>query len=210
MLTTCWPKPSLALQLPVDAAPPRAPHTSSSPACIANVQEQPCITVAAKSGRQAGCGGGGGKAMGRLLGRPPSIGQEQCVYTLRRTAATTIRSCAQAHDISTSRCTTATTTRSCVQAHNIYTSCRTTATMTRPRAQAHAIFNVALHDGNKDNKKTAATTPYVDYESNHARAVSYHALPNGSNNNKNGDNAIVFHIASCDGNDDNNKLRHQT
>jgi hypothetical protein len=41
-------------------------------------------------------------------------------------------------------------------------------TTTRPHAQAHTIFNVALHDGNEDNKKTAATTPYVGYEPNSA------------------------------------------
>jgi hypothetical protein len=205
MLTTCWPKPSLALQLPVDAAPLQAPHTSSSPACIANVQEQPRVTVAAKSGGQARCGGGGGKAIGRWFGQPPSIGQAQCIYTSHRTAATTIRSHAQGHNISTSRCTTATMTRPRAQAHDIYTSCRTTAMTTRPCAQAHAIFNIALHNGDKDNKKTAATTPYVDYEPNHAQAVSYHTSPNGNNNNKNGNNAIVFHITARDGDDNNGK-----
>ncbi len=62
----------------------------------------------------------------------------------------------------------------------------------------------------EDNKKTAATIPYVDYVPIHAQAVSYRALRNGNSNNKNGDNAIVFHIALCDGNNNNNKLRHQT
>jgi hypothetical protein len=47
------PKPLLALRLPVNAASPRALRTSSSPAHIANVQERPCVVVAAKSGRQA-------------------------------------------------------------------------------------------------------------------------------------------------------------
>jgi hypothetical protein len=59
-------------------------------------------------------------------------------------------------------------------------------------------------------QETAATTPYVNYEPNHAQAVSYRVSRNGEDNNKNGDNAIVFHIASCDGNDNNNELRHQT
>jgi hypothetical protein len=104
----------------------------------------------------------------------------------------------------------ATTTRPCAQAHDIYTLRRTTATMTRPRAQAHTIFNFALHDGNEDNKNTAATTPYVDYKPNNTQAFSYRALHNGDGNNKNGDNAIVFHVASRDGDDDNNELRHQT
>jgi hypothetical protein len=53
------------------------------------------------------------------------------------------------------------------------------------RARA-ACLHIALHDGNKDNKKTAATTPYVNYEPNSARAVSYHASCNGNDNNKNG------------------------
>jgi hypothetical protein len=55
----------------------------------------------------------------------------------------------------------ATTTRPCAQVHDIYMSRHTTAMTTRPCAQAHAIFNVVSHDGNKDNKKTAATTPYI-------------------------------------------------
>jgi hypothetical protein len=64
----CWPcrpKPSLALQLPVVAAPPRAPRASSSPARIANMQERPHIAVAVKSGGQARRGGSGSKATGR-------------------------------------------------------------------------------------------------------------------------------------------------
>jgi hypothetical protein len=73
----CQPKPSLALQLPVDAAPSRAPHASSSPARIANVQERPRVAVAAKSGGRAGRGGGGGEATGRWFGLPPSVVQEQ-------------------------------------------------------------------------------------------------------------------------------------
>jgi hypothetical protein len=72
-----WPKPFLALQLPVDAAPPKAPCASSSPAHIADVQERHHIAVAAKSGGRAGCGGGGGNATGRWCGLPPSIVQEQ-------------------------------------------------------------------------------------------------------------------------------------
>jgi hypothetical protein len=108
----CQPcRPKLALQLPVDAAPQQALHASSSPAHIANVQEQPCFAVVAKSGGQAGCGGGGSNAIGRWFGWLPSIGQEQCAYMSCRTAATMTRSCAQAHNISTSRRTTATTTR---------------------------------------------------------------------------------------------------
>jgi hypothetical protein len=83
-------------------------------------------------------------------------------------AATTTRSCAQAHDISTSRRTTATMIRPCAQKHNIYTLRGTTAMTTRPCAQGHAIFNVMLRKDNKDNKETAATTPYFDYEPNHA------------------------------------------
>ncbi len=76
----CWPKPLLALQLPVDAAPLQALHASSSPACIANKQEWPCVAVAAKSGGQAGRGGGGSKATGKWFGLPPSVMQEQCVW----------------------------------------------------------------------------------------------------------------------------------
>jgi hypothetical protein len=75
----CLPKPLLALRLPVNAASPRVPRASSSPAHIANVQEWPCAVVAAKSDRQAGHGCGGGKAIGRWFGWPPSIVQEQCV-----------------------------------------------------------------------------------------------------------------------------------
>jgi hypothetical protein len=84
---------------------------------------------------------------------------------------------------------------------------RKTATTTRPCAQAHAIFNIPLHDGNKDNKKMAATTPYVDYKPNSARAVSYPALRNGNNNNKIGNNAIVFYIALHNGNNDSKLTR---
>jgi hypothetical protein len=73
-----------------------------------------------------------------------------------------------------------------------------------------ACLHIASHDGNKDNKKTAPTTPYVDYKPDSRRAVSYLASPNGNNNNKNNNNTIVFYIASCDGDDNNNKLRHQT
>jgi hypothetical protein len=73
----CRPKPLLALQLPANAAPLQASRASSSPACIANVQERPCVAVAAKSGRQAGHGGGGGKATGRWFGLPLSVMQEQ-------------------------------------------------------------------------------------------------------------------------------------
>jgi hypothetical protein len=59
-----------------------------------------------------------------------------------------------------------------------------TVATTRPRAQTHAIFNIALHnsnnnkvlcasachfnialhDGDDDNKKMAATMPFVNYE----------------------------------------------
>ncbi len=81
------------------------------------------------------------------------------------------------------------------------------ATTTRPRVQAHTIFNVPLHDGNKDNKKMAAITPYVDYKPSSARAVSYRVSCNGNNNNKNSNNAIIFHIASHDGDDDNKSMR---
>jgi hypothetical protein len=73
------PKPLLMLQLPVDAAPPQAPHVSSSPACIANVQERPRVAVTAKSGGRAGHVGSGGKARGRWFGLPPSVVQEQRV-----------------------------------------------------------------------------------------------------------------------------------
>ncbi len=73
------PKPSLALQLPVNNAPPGAPHASSSPARIADVQERPSVVVAAKSGRQVGHGGGGGKAIGRWFGLLPSCVREQRV-----------------------------------------------------------------------------------------------------------------------------------
>jgi hypothetical protein len=76
----CQPKPSLTLQLPVNAAPPRAPHASSSPACIANVQERPPVAVAAKFGGQVGRGGSGGEATGRWFGLPPSVVQEQRVH----------------------------------------------------------------------------------------------------------------------------------
>ncbi len=84
------------------------------------------------------------------------------------------------------------------------------ATMTRPCVQVHAIFNVALHDGNNNIKKTAVTTPYVNYKPNSTWAVSYRASRNGDDNNKNSNNAIVFHIALRDGDDNNNELRHQT
>jgi hypothetical protein len=224
----CWPKPLLTLQLPVNAAPPQVPRMSSSLAHIANLQEQPCVAVAAKSGGRAGCGGGSSNAIGRWSGRPPSIGQEQCIYTLHRMMVKTTRSDAQVHNISMLPRTTATTTRPRVkahdiymlrrtmamttrpraQAHDIYTLRCTTAMMTRPRAQMHAIFNVALHDSNKDNKKTAVTTPYVDYKPNSARAVSYRASHNGIDNNKNGNSTIVFHIVLRNGDDDNNELRH--
>jgi hypothetical protein len=81
------------------------------------------------------------------------------------------------------------------------------ASMTRPCAQTHAIFNVALHDGDEDNKKMAATTPYVNYKPNSAQAVSYCASHNGNDNNKTGNNAIIFHIASRDGNNNNKSAR---
>jgi hypothetical protein len=61
---------------------------------------------------------------------------------------------------------------------------------------------------------------------NSAQAVSFRVSGNGEDNNKNGTNAIVFHIVlhngdndnnngnSCialrNGSDDNNKLQHQT
>jgi hypothetical protein len=46
----CLPKPLLVLRLPVDAASPRVPRASSSPAHIANMQEWPCVVAAVKSG----------------------------------------------------------------------------------------------------------------------------------------------------------------
>ncbi len=67
------PKPLLALQLPVNGDPPQAPYTSSNPACIANMQEQPHVAVAAKSGGQVGRGGGSSKATGRWFGLLPSV-----------------------------------------------------------------------------------------------------------------------------------------
>ncbi len=78
----CRPKYFLALQLPVDAAPPRVLRASSSPACIVDMQERPPVAVAAKSGEQAGCGGGGGgKATGRWCRRPPVLVPGLCVWS---------------------------------------------------------------------------------------------------------------------------------
>ena len=76
------PKPLLAHQLPVDAAPPQAPHTSSSPARIANVREGSHVVVPTKSGSQAGRQGIGNKAIERWLGRPPSVMKEQRIWPL--------------------------------------------------------------------------------------------------------------------------------
>jgi hypothetical protein len=152
----CWPKPLLALQLPVNAAPTQVPRASSSPACIANLQEQPPVGVAAMSGGQARCGGGSSNAIGRWSGRPPSIGKEQCVYMSHCTMVMTTRPHVQAHNISTLRRTMATTTRPRVQVHKIYTLRCTTAMMTRPCAQAHTIFNITLHDGNNNEASCAS------------------------------------------------------
>jgi hypothetical protein len=138
-----WPKPLLMLQLPVDAAPPQALRVSSSLACIANVQERLCVAVIAKSGVQAGCGGGGGNAIGRWFGRLPSIGQEQCTYTSRRMTATTTRPHAQAHNISMLHCTTATTTMPRAQVHDIYMLRRTTAMTTRTWLQQQHLLSTS-------------------------------------------------------------------
>jgi hypothetical protein len=79
------------------------------------------------------------------------------------------------------------------------------ATTTRPHAQAHA--NSVLHclmatttRKQLQHHHMLTTSPWC----NSSRAVSYCALRNGNNDNKNGNNTIIFHIASHDGNINNN------